>query len=202
MGAAQRRGSDTKAEIRAVALELFTEQGYEATSLREIAERLGVTKAALYYHFPSKEDIVRSLFTEHLAALDELVSWARSQPPGPELRAQVIDRMIDVASEQKLPVMRFALANHHLLKDLSPDRESVLERLNALYASLTGPDASIEEALRIRMALLSVHFAFHAGQDLDATDQQITDAARNIANLLNPSADATRPASPPTVAAH
>ncbi|MEV6021330.1 TetR/AcrR family transcriptional regulator [Streptomyces sp. NPDC002667] len=202
MGAAQRRGSDTKAEIRAVALELFTEQGYEATSLREIAERLGVTKAALYYHFPSKEDIVRSLFTEHLAALDELVSWARSQPPGPELRAQVIDRMIDVASEQKLPVMRFALANHHLLKDLSPDRESVLERLNALYASLTGPDASIEEALRIRMALLSVHFAFHAGQDLDATDQQITDAARNIANLLNPSADATRPASSPTVAAH
>ncbi|MGW0966481.1 TetR/AcrR family transcriptional regulator [Streptomyces sp. NPDC002516] len=202
MGAAQRRGSDTKAEIRAVALELFTEQGYEATSLREIAERLGVTKAALYYHFPSKEDIVRSLFTEHLAALDELVSWARSQPPGPELRARVIDRMIDVASEQKLPVMRFALANHHLLKDLSPDRESVLERLNALYASLTGPDASIEEALRIRMALLSVHFAFHAGQDLDATDQQITDAARNIANLLNPSADATRPASSPTVAAH
>ena len=46
-----------------MALELFAEQGYEKTSLREIAERLGVTKAALYYHFKSKEDIVRS-FTE------------------------------------------------------------------------------------------------------------------------------------------
>jgi len=49
---------DTRTRIQAVALELFTEQGYDATSLREIAERLGVTKAALYYHFKSKEEIV------------------------------------------------------------------------------------------------------------------------------------------------
>ena len=43
---ASRRG-DTRARIQQVALELFAEQGYERTSLREIAERLGVTKAAL-----------------------------------------------------------------------------------------------------------------------------------------------------------
>ena len=58
---------DTRERIQAIALELFAEQGYEKTSLREIAERLGVTKAALYYHFKSKEDIVRS-FTEELDA--------------------------------------------------------------------------------------------------------------------------------------
>src|SRR5580704_12464879 len=50
-----RRG-DTRARIQQVALELFAEQGYDKTSLREIAERLDVTKAALYYHFKSKED--------------------------------------------------------------------------------------------------------------------------------------------------
>src|ERR1039457_770640 len=55
--AAHPRG-DTRQRIQAVALELFAEQGYEKTSLREIAERLGVTKAALYYHFKSKEAIV------------------------------------------------------------------------------------------------------------------------------------------------
>ena len=44
-----------------VALELFNEQGYDKTSLREIAERLGVTKAALYYHFERKEDILLEL---------------------------------------------------------------------------------------------------------------------------------------------
>jgi len=37
------------------------EQGYEKTSLREIAERIGVTKPAIYYHFSSKEEILRTL---------------------------------------------------------------------------------------------------------------------------------------------
>src|SRR5579871_4147084 len=51
----------TRERILDVALELFNEQGYDKTSLREIAERLGVTKAALYYHFKSKEDILLEL---------------------------------------------------------------------------------------------------------------------------------------------
>src|SRR5262250_2582010 len=52
---------DTRQRIQAVALELFNEQGYDKTSLREIAERLDVTKAALYYHFERKEDILVEL---------------------------------------------------------------------------------------------------------------------------------------------
>ncbi|MFE9306206.1 TetR/AcrR family transcriptional regulator [Streptomyces sp. NPDC088353] len=188
-GAGHRRGSDTKAEIRKVALELFAAQGYEATSLREIAERLGITKAALYYHFNGKEDIVRSLFTEHLAALDELVDWARTQPPGPRLRAQTIDRMIDLVSRQGLQAVRFAFANQHVVKELHPGRENVFERLTALFDALTGPDASVEEALRIRMALFSVNLAFFAAQGLDASNEQVVAAARDIAQLLNPPAE-------------
>jgi AcrR family transcriptional regulator len=53
--------TDMRERILDVALELFNEQGYDATSLREIAERLGVTKAALYYHFKSKSDILLAL---------------------------------------------------------------------------------------------------------------------------------------------
>ena len=52
---------DTRQRILDVALDLFTEQGYDGTSLRQIAERLGVTKAAIYYHFESKEDILLAL---------------------------------------------------------------------------------------------------------------------------------------------
>ena len=44
-----------------MALDLFTEQGFDGTSLRQIAEQLGVTKAALYYHFESKDDILLAL---------------------------------------------------------------------------------------------------------------------------------------------
>src|SRR3974390_3625914 len=64
--------TDTRSRAQKVALELFAEQGYEKTSLREIAERLGVTKAALYYHFKSKEDIVRSFTEDYFARLAAL----------------------------------------------------------------------------------------------------------------------------------
>jgi len=52
---------DTRQRILDTALDLFIEQGYDKASLREIAERVGVTKAALYYHFASKEEIFRTL---------------------------------------------------------------------------------------------------------------------------------------------
>jgi AcrR family transcriptional regulator len=52
---------DTRERILDIALELFNDQGYDNTSLREIADRLGVTKAALYYHFERKEDILLEL---------------------------------------------------------------------------------------------------------------------------------------------
>ena len=57
----RRPRGDTRERILDVALELFNEQGYDSTSLREIAERLGITKAALYYHFERKEDILLEL---------------------------------------------------------------------------------------------------------------------------------------------
>ena len=63
----------TRERILAVASELFTDQGYEATSLREIADRLDITKAALYYHFPSKDDILRALLEPFDGLLEELL---------------------------------------------------------------------------------------------------------------------------------
>ncbi|MGH7666455.1 MAG: TetR/AcrR family transcriptional regulator [Candidatus Dormibacteria bacterium] len=53
--------ASTREVILQAALDLFTEQGFDKTSLREVAERVGVTKAALYYHFHSKEEILASL---------------------------------------------------------------------------------------------------------------------------------------------
>jgi AcrR family transcriptional regulator len=53
--------NDTRDRILDVSLDLFIERGYEKVSLREIAEQIGVTKAALYYHFSSKEEIFRTL---------------------------------------------------------------------------------------------------------------------------------------------
>jgi AcrR family transcriptional regulator len=83
---------NTRARIQSVALELFVEQGYDKTSLREIAERLGVTKAALYYHFRTKDDIVASAVEDLLAEVDAIVAWGRSQPPGAATRLDILRR--------------------------------------------------------------------------------------------------------------
>ncbi len=64
---------DTRERILAVANELFIEQGYEGTSLREIADRLDITKAALYYHFRSKDEILETLLSPFDTLIDQLL---------------------------------------------------------------------------------------------------------------------------------
>ena len=53
--------SDTRQRIQEVARDLFAQQGVQRTSLQDIADRLGITKPALYYHFASREELVRSI---------------------------------------------------------------------------------------------------------------------------------------------
>jgi AcrR family transcriptional regulator len=57
------RPTGTKQRIQEVARELFVAHGVKNTSLRQISERLGITKPALYYHFASREELVRSIIT-------------------------------------------------------------------------------------------------------------------------------------------
>jgi AcrR family transcriptional regulator len=57
----ERPPSETRQRIQHVARELFTQKGVQRTSLQDIADRLGITKPALYYHFSSREDLVRSI---------------------------------------------------------------------------------------------------------------------------------------------
>ena len=52
---------NTRERILDIALDLFSVQGYDKTSIREISDKLGLSKASIYYHFPSKEEILVSL---------------------------------------------------------------------------------------------------------------------------------------------
>ncbi len=88
--------NDTKQRILDVALDLFTEQGYDGTSLRQIAEQLGVTKAALYYHFESKEDILMALHLRlHEFGKDALLRIGE----GPVTLAQWEELLDDIVGE-------------------------------------------------------------------------------------------------------
>ncbi|ACQ81249.1 transcriptional regulator, TetR family [Beutenbergia cavernae DSM 12333] len=68
------RTTDTRRRAQAVALELFATRGFEATSLQDIARELGVTKAALYYHFPAKADLARSVFQPFIDDVDRTLA--------------------------------------------------------------------------------------------------------------------------------
>src|SRR6202021_2615445 len=131
-GTAPRR--DTRAQAQKAALTLFAEQGYEKTSLREIAERLGVTKAALYYYFKSKEDIVRSLVEDYVAELDQLIDWAKNQPPSPETRSEIVTRYLDIVANGAA-VFRMLQQNQAAVAGLASAKERgelFRERLDAL----------------------------------------------------------------------
>ena len=186
MAERRRKGSDTKAEIQEIALELFTENGYEATSMREIAEHLDISKAALYYHFAGKEDIIRSLFDEYLEEFDELLAWGRTQPRGAALRDELLVRWVDMASRRGLQIARFATTNQHVIRDLGPDRGGVRGRITELVGMMLGPDATPADQLRARVALFSVNIASFAAQDLAIPDPDVLDVARQVAQDLMP----------------
>jgi AcrR family transcriptional regulator len=141
-----------------VALELFAEQGYEKTSLREIAERLGVTKAALYYHFKSKEDIVHSFTDDYFAELDALLDWAKDQPRGDARRRELLDRYVGVVLASN-EVFRFLEQNRASVQSMEAGKERfarVRVRLNALVDVLVGPEAPLRDRVRATTAVLSV----------------------------------------------
>src|SRR5690242_3658624 len=151
---------DTRARIQAVALELFAEQGYDKTSLREIAERLDVTKAALYYHFKSKEDIVASLVEDYFGQIDELVAWGRTLPKTPESRAEVLRRYFDIVAGGS-GVFRMLQHNQASVNSMAAAKhrsELFRERMDALVSLLTEPDAPLASQLRAAVALASVSF--------------------------------------------
>ncbi|GAB3928813.1 TetR/AcrR family transcriptional regulator [Kribbella albertanoniae] len=79
------RTDDPKARIQQVAVELFAERGVQQTSLRDIAERLGVTKPALYYHFTSREALLNSLVQP---LVDDFDAYVAAQEAAAPLAAQ------------------------------------------------------------------------------------------------------------------
>ena len=117
-----KRRKDMRDQILQVALELFTRQGYDKTSMREIAERLEVTKAALYYHFTSKEEILSALAAGIPRVFDELIAWGESLPKSAESRKEILGRLAALTSEKLNPVLRFVQANSTAIEAASGRR--------------------------------------------------------------------------------
>jgi AcrR family transcriptional regulator len=133
------RSAETRVRILEVALDLFIERGYDKVSLREIAERVGVTKAALYYYFPSKEQILVTL-VEPLEEMRRLAMETLELRPS---RAEWAARLAEVIAWM-LPQRRlFELmqSNQPALREIFGDKhdevehQQMHERLDQMLAS-------------------------------------------------------------------
>ena len=182
MGDTSRRtGAETRAEAQRVALALFISQGYESTSLRQIADQLGITKPSLYYHFKNKQEIVASVLGQRGDEAGELLRWAQHQPPSADLLDRVVLRWVQTLSVDKLRGIRFVNANPTLMRRIAADPGGrIRDNLGALVDLVAGDPPNPIRTLLIRMALLSINAAVSAAPPT-STDDEIAAAARAAA---------------------
>lgn len=141
--------SDTRQRILQAARELFAEQGVQKTSLREIADRLGITKPALYYHFSSREELVRSIVQP---LIDEGEQFMRAQESLRELdRRKLLEGYFDFHYRHRKETT-LILTEMTTLADLGLI-EMVMTWRGRLGALLVGPDPSLAEAVKAVVAL-------------------------------------------------
>ncbi len=142
------RGADTKARIQAAALELFAEQGLQQTSLRDIADRLGMTKTALYHHFSSRQALIRSLATPVVDEMTRHLDELEARPPGPR---EVLGRYFDVTHRHRA-LLRIAVRDLRVLEQLRL-AEHLVDWRRRVIALVVGPSSSWQDEVRGVVAL-------------------------------------------------
>ncbi|MGV9680001.1 TetR/AcrR family transcriptional regulator [Nocardia sp. NPDC003482] len=175
-----KRRSDTRERIRAAAMELFAERGYERTSLREIAEQLGVTKAALYYHFRTKEDIVVSLAEDLRRGVDDIMRWAETTPPGPARAREIVLRYGALLHGLGKDMMRLFADNQAAFRDLGIGA-SLRYEFRELADLMAAPTPTPLSVFHARQALLAISWSVSMMGDVDLDDDQSRTAATSIA---------------------
>ena len=75
---------DTKERILAAALDMFSQNGYTGTNIRELAASVGLVKSSMYKHFESKEEIWNALLDEMIAYYDQRFGSPEHLPPAPD----------------------------------------------------------------------------------------------------------------------
>jgi AcrR family transcriptional regulator len=144
-------GASTREKILDVAMDLFTDQGFDGTSMREIAERLHISKPAIYYHFASKEEILMAL---HMR-LHEFGKAALARLAGRTVTLQIWGSLLDELLDQMLAQRKIflmhernqaALEKLHR-KDHDDEHDDIQQRFRQ---ALADPSLSLRD--RVRMA--------------------------------------------------
>ncbi|SEG68963.1 DNA-binding transcriptional regulator, AcrR family [Thermomonospora echinospora] len=189
---------DTRARILETALDLFSGQGYQRTSMREIAERLGLTKAAVFYHFPSKAHLLAALSEPLTEDVEESIRQALDEAavrPDPD-RARWV--MIEYVLDAYLRHRRLLRVLMHDLTLLAHDHafQRFVGLIEQVHQIVAGPDPDLRRGVRAvqAIAMISDPVMFFP----DVPDERIrAEILAGVRTLLAPAPDGPPSAGPP-----
>jgi AcrR family transcriptional regulator len=144
----------TRERILAIAAELFARHGFSSASLQDVADRLGITKAALYYHFNSKDDILLTVLRPYFEAADGFLARHAESVVDP---GGILTEYVDLLLEHRtaLDVIAFdrSVLNHPEIGETSHRQTARLRDL------LVGPSPTMERQVAAAAALGAVRSA-------------------------------------------
>jgi AcrR family transcriptional regulator len=143
--------SAAQTRVLDAALLVFAEHGVSGTSLQMIADTIGVTKAAVYHQFKSKDEIIIAVTERELAKLEDALAAAEAEEWRPRARELLLTRVIDLAIKQRrlVSVLQF----DPVIVRFLAEHEPFLHFINRLYAALLGDETGSEA--RVQAAMLS-----------------------------------------------
>ena len=172
------KDKDTRERILDVALDLFTEQGYDGTSLRQIAEQLGVTKAALYYHFESKEDILLALHMRLHEFGKETLKKIGDEPVTLAQWAELLDDLLDQMLAQRTIFLMHERNQAALEKLHRQDHDAEHEDIqNQFRRVLADPRVPLRDRVRMAASFGAVFSRLFMSFDAFTTDSDDGQAA-------------------------
>jgi AcrR family transcriptional regulator len=143
----------TAAQTRVLdaAVKLIAEKGVSGTSLQMIADEMGVTKAAVYRQFKTKEEIVIAITEREMGRLEDALEAAEAQEHSLRTREILLDRMVDQAIDRR-GAFNVPLFDPVIIR-LQAEYEPFQRFIERLYAALLGKEAGVEA--RLHAAMLS-----------------------------------------------
>ncbi|GAA3434818.1 TetR/AcrR family transcriptional regulator [Kutzneria kofuensis] len=132
----------TRAGIQDAALALFAGRGYDATSLQDIADELGLTKAAVYYHFPSKLELLQSICEPVYARVSAIIDDAAAQTSRQRRIDAVADGFADLTVSRRATISVLAAdpVMHGRMKAASKMDDLLIRAARVIYGDSPTPD--------------------------------------------------------------
>ena len=166
--------SAAQTRILDAALQLIAEHGVGGTSLQMIADAIGVTKAAVYHQFKTKEQIVIALTERELGSLEEALEAAEAHNHRTRAREVLLARVIDLAVERRgaASTLQFDPVIVRLLAEHEPFQQFI-QRLYGVLVDDTAEDARVSAAMLSGAIAVGVVHPFVADIDDETLRAQL-----------------------------